>query len=173
MLRTSFTLAEKFFSLVINLSHLRRVLRGSVLGPWRLREDEHNERFRPFEPQIRRQGTAVESETAVAARRLIKGSRWSVKCVRGGGGGRRGGGEREMRRLIFGCDLKQLFLCGALKMDPRSFPSRPATLFMLPVYRLRRAGEPLLPRREKENQCHRRNQSPPPKNSGSQKIPVM
>lgn len=94
MLRTSFTLAEKFFSLVINLSHLRRVLRGSVLGPWRLREDEHNERFRPFEPQIRRQGTAVESETAVAARRLIKGSRWSVKCVRGGGGGRREG-ERE------------------------------------------------------------------------------
>lgn len=95
MLRTSFTLAEKFFSLVINLSHLRRVLRGSVLGPWRLREDEHNERFRPFEPQIRRQGTAVESETAVAARRLIKGSRWSVKCVRGGGGGRREGGGGE------------------------------------------------------------------------------
>lgn len=30
--------------------------------------------------------------------------------------------RRERRRLIFGCDLKQLFLCGALKMDPRSFP---------------------------------------------------
>lgn len=102
MLRTSFTLAEKFFSLVINLSHLRRVLRGSVLGPWRLREDEHNERFRPFEPQIRRQGTAVESETAVAARRLIKGSRWSVKCVRGGGGGRReGGGERNEEAYLW------------------------------------------------------------------------
>lgn len=86
MLRTSFTFAEKFLSLVINLSHLRCVLRGSVLGPWRLREDEHNKRFPPFEPQIRRQGTAAESETtavvAVAAvRRLIKGSRWSVKCV--------------------------------------------------------------------------------------------
>lgn len=95
MLGTSFTLAEEFFSLVINLSHLRRVLRGSVLGPWRLGEDEHNERFRPFEPQIRRRGTAAESEmAAAAARRLIKGSRWSVKCVRGGGGGRREG-ERE------------------------------------------------------------------------------
>lgn len=91
MLRTSFTLAEKFFSLVINLSHLRRVLRGSVLGPWRLREDEHNERFPSFEPQIRRQGTVAESETA-AVRRLIKGSRWSVKCVRGGGGAVEWGG---------------------------------------------------------------------------------
>ena len=41
--------------------------------------------------------------------------------------------EREIKRLIFGCDLKQLFLCSALKMDPRSFPLHPATLFMLPV----------------------------------------
>lgn len=71
-------------------------------------------------------GTVVESETAataaaaVAARRLIKGGRWSVKCV-------------CVRRLICGCDLEQLFLCSVLKMDPRSFPSRPAALFMLPV----------------------------------------
>lgn len=120
------------------------------------------------------------------ARRRQRGGRLKaaggVSNVREGGEGARGvrmerRGEREMRRLIFGCDLKQLFLCGALKMDPRSFPSRPATLFMLPVCRLQRAGEPLLPRREKENQCHRHNQSPPrhlpPKNSGSQKIPVM
>lgn len=98
MLRPSSTLEEKFFSLVINLSHLRRVLRGSVLGPWRLREDEHNERFPPFEPQIRRRGTAaVESETVASAtvaavRRLIKGSRWSVKCVREGRGAEEWGG---------------------------------------------------------------------------------
>lgn len=65
---------------------------------------------------------------------------------------KRKGGEREMRRLIFGCDLKQLFLCGALKMDPRSFPLHPATLFMLPVYCLQRDRDLLLPRREKENQ---------------------
>ncbi len=57
-----------------------------------------------------------------------------------------------MRRLIFGCDLKQLFLCGALKMDPRSFPLHPATLFMLPVYCLQRDRDLLLPWREKENQ---------------------
>lgn len=62
------------------------------------------------------------------------------------------GREREMRRLIFGCDLKQLFLCGALKMDPRSFPLHPATLFMLPVYCLQRDRDLLLPWREKENQ---------------------
>lgn len=62
------------------------------------------------------------------------------------------GREREMRRLIFGCDLKQLFLCGALKMDPRSFPFHPAALFMLPVYCLQRDRELLLPWREKENQ---------------------
>lgn len=66
--------------------------------------------------------------------------------------GKREEGEREMRRLIFGCDLKQLFLCGALKMDPRSFPLHPATLFVLPVYRLQRDGDLLLPRREEENQ---------------------
>lgn len=57
-----------------------------------------------------------------------------------------------MRRLIFGCDLKQLFLCGALKMDPRSFPLHPATLFMLPVYCLQRDRGLLLPWGEKENQ---------------------
>lgn len=62
-----------------------------------------------------------------------------------------------MRRLIFGCDLKQLFLCGALKMDPRSFPSHPATPFMLPVYRLQRDGELLFPgEREKETERERK-----------------
>lgn len=136
MWRTSFTWAEEFFGLVINLSHLRGVLRGSVLGPWRLRDTMSVSLY--WRSRSKGKGTAeesetagesetvMESETAAAVRRLIKGSRLSVKCVRG----RRVGG---MRRLICGCDLKQLFLCGALKMDPRSFPSRPAALFMLPV----------------------------------------
>lgn len=62
--------------------------------------------------------------------------------------------EREMRRLIFGCDLKQLFLCGALKMDPRLFPLHPATLFVLPVYCLQRDRDLLLPWRGKENQLN-------------------
>lgn len=110
----------------------------------------------PLEPQIRRRGTGMEWDGG--GERLIKDSRRSVKCARERD--REWGREREMRRLIFGCDLKQLFLCGALKMDPRSFPSHPATLFMLPVYCLQRDRELLLPRREKENQCHCRNQSP-------------
>lgn len=59
-----------------------------------------------------------------------------------------------MRWLIFGCDLKQLFLCGALKMDPRSFPLHPAALFMLPVYCLQRDRHLLLPWRDRENQLY-------------------
>lgn len=63
---------------------------------------------------------------------------------------REGEKEREIRRLIFGCDLKQLFLCGALKMDPHSFPFHPAALFMLPVYCLQRDRELPLPWRDRE-----------------------
>lgn len=61
-------------------------------------------------------------------------------------------GKREMRRLIFGCDLKQLFLCGALKMDPRSFPFHPAAPFLLPVYCLQRDESCSSPEREKESE---------------------
>lgn len=60
--------------------------------------------------------------------------------------------RRERRRLIFGCDLKQLFLCGALKMDPRSFPIRPAAPFMLPVYRLQRDESVSPPETETERE---------------------
>lgn len=57
-----------------------------------------------------------------------------------------------MRRLIFGCDLKQLFLCGALKMDPRSFPFHPAAPFMLPVYCLQRDESCSSPERERKRE---------------------
>ena len=53
--------------------------------------------------------------------------------------------------LIFGCDLKQLFLHDALKMDPPSFPLYPASLFMLPLYRLQWYTDLLLCQRRREN----------------------
>lgn len=59
-----------------------------------------------------------------------------------------------MRRLIFGCDLKQLFLRGALKMDPRSFPSHPAAPFMLPVCGLQRDEGCSSPEREREREIN-------------------
>ena len=99
----------------------------------------------PLEPRIRKRGT--EKERNGGGERLIKDGR--VECqLSERETPRREEGEREMRRLIFGCDLKQLFLCGALKMDPRSFPLHPATLFMLPLYCLQRDRDLLLPRRE-------------------------
>lgn len=61
---------------------------------------------------------------------------------------------RRRRRRMFRSDLKQLFLCGALKMDPCSFPLHPATLLMLPILCFQRDKHLLLPPREKENQFH-------------------
>lgn len=58
------------------------------------------------------------------------------RCERERGWKWRRGGRRGKRGLVVSCDLKQLFLCGTLKMDPRSFPLRLASLFMLPVYSL-------------------------------------
>lgn len=124
------------------------MFKQSVLGLWRLREDEHNEHF-PIRATDQRETDRGSSETE-AARDWLKTVGWSVKRVRERL--KRKEGEREMRKLIFGCDLKQLFLCSALKMDPRSFPLHPATLFMLPVYCLWRDRVLRLPWREKENQ---------------------
>lgn len=105
----------------------------------------------PLEAQIRERGT--EKEWNGGGKRLIKDGRLECQmCERENKKERGREREREMRRLIFGCDLKQLFLCGALKMDPRSFPLHPATLFMLPVYCLQRDRDLLLPWREKDNQ---------------------
>lgn len=58
---------------------------------------------------------------------LITDGGLSVKCLRWTEKGR--GRERGMRRLIFGCDLKQLFLCGALKKLLAHFLSSPFTVF--------------------------------------------
>lgn len=59
------------------------------------------------------------------------------KSVKEREAGREGGeGGEERGGLVVSCDLKQLFLCGTLKMDPCSFPLHLASLFMLPVYSL-------------------------------------
>lgn len=52
--------------------------------------------------------------------------------------------KRGVRRVTVPFDLKQLFLCGALKMDPCSFSLHLATLFMLPVNGLWWNGDLLL-----------------------------
>lgn len=39
-----------------------------------------------------------------------------------------------MRRLVVSCDLKQLFLCSALKMDSCSFPLHLASIYVASLY---------------------------------------
>lgn len=58
----------------------------------------------PLESQ--REGTR-ESEAA----KDVVSVGWCVKCVQEGQ-------KSGLERLMFGCDLEQLFLCGVLKKDP-------------------------------------------------------